>query len=80
MLKKACVIQDAGGILALHDIGFNPTNANPCVYVDDEKTTFILICVDDILRTNYQDHWFALNDLDGVEYCLVIEIYRTMQG
>jgi hypothetical protein len=33
----------------LKNIGLTPTNADPCVYVDEGKSNFVLIYVDDIL-------------------------------
>lgn len=34
--------------MALKDAGLIPTNVDPCVYVNEEKTIFLLIYVDDI--------------------------------
>lgn len=76
---------------ALRDIGFIPTNADPCVYVDDEKCTFVMVYVDDILVMSKDkekaEHTkcelkrrFVLQDLGEAKFCLGIEIQRTREG
>lgn len=56
LLKKALYgLRQAGRLWnfkfreALKDAGLFPTNADPCVYVNKERTTFLLVYVDDIL-------------------------------
>lgn len=76
--------------VALRDIVFSPTNADPCVYMDKEKRVFITVYVDHKLivfgnkdkanhTKNELKHRFALKDLGDANYCLDIETYRTRE-
>lgn len=76
---------------ALKDAGLAPTNADPCVYVNKERTIFLLVYVDDILiaSKSYGDRkgaidilkkWFAIKDLGEAKYCLGIEIIRARES
>lgn len=69
----------------LKDIGLTPTNADPCVYVDKEELTFVLIYVDDILivyKNKNKEKFiksklseaFEIKDLGPAKFCLGIEI------
>lgn len=71
----------------LRNIGLTPANADPCVYVDSGKLTFILVYVDDILvvsndiqRENQIKEKLArslkIKDLGEAKYCLGFEIRR----
>ena len=71
----------------LQKIGLVPTNADPCVYVDKNGGTFILVYVDDIriisndrarerqIKEKLSES-FDVKDLGEAEYCLGIEIHR----
>lgn len=73
------------------DIAFRNTNTNTCVYVDVEKSAFVMVYVDDILviSKNKQKAYyirdelkrrFALKDLGDAKYCHYFETQRTMEG
>lgn len=75
----------------LEDLKFISTNADPCVYVDEGKLTFILIYVDDILIVSNDQarvrqikdrlsRSFRVKDLGEAKYCLGIEINRDREG
>lgn len=75
----------------LRDIGLTPTNADPCVYTDKIKNTFILIYVDDILIVSNNraresqikqrlSREFKVKDLGEARYCLGVEITRDKEG
>lgn len=71
----------------LKKIGLNPTNADPCIYVDKNKFTYVLVYVNDLLIF-YKDRdrekaiksalskRFRLKDLGDARHCLGIEIHR----
>lgn len=74
--------------MALKDAGLTPTNADPCVYTNQEATTILLVYVDDILIAskdrehkrdivNLLQKRFAIKDLGDAKYCLGIEIIRS---
>lgn len=69
----------------LRNIGLAPTNADPCVYVEKEGMTFVLVYVDDILIVSNSiekerfiksklSQAFKIKDLGPAKYCLGIEI------
>jgi hypothetical protein len=65
--------------------GLVPTNADPCVYVDKNTRTFVLIYVDDILIISGNQEkerqikdvlskTFRIKDFGLAKYCLDIQI------
>lgn len=73
------------------EIGLTPCNADPCVYVDKEKLTYVLVYVDDILiisnnrRRENQiktmlSKEFKIKDLDEGRYCLDLEISQDQNS
>lgn len=68
-------------------ISLSPTHADPCVYVDREDMTFIIVYVDDILIVSNNrkreseikeklSECFKIKDLGEARYCLEFEIRR----
>jgi hypothetical protein len=68
--------------------GLVPTNADPCVYVDKNTRTFVLIYVDDILITSGNQERerqikevlskaFRIKDFGLAKYCLGIQIEQN---
>ena len=71
----------------LKNIGLTPTNADPCVYVNQNGHTFVLVYVDDILIISNDEsrerqiksklsQAFTIKDLGIAKYCLGIEIQQ----
>lgn len=68
----------------LRNMDFLPTNADPCVYVNEDKSVFILVYVDDILLISRDrkkmtpvkrglSQAFSIKDLGLAKYCLGME-------
>ena len=75
----------------LGSYGFQPTNADPCVYSDEDKKTFVLIYVDDFIIAyslpqrlaslkKALSNEFKLKDLGEAKFCLGIEIAQQSKG
>ncbi|XP_077277091.1 uncharacterized protein LOC143905509 isoform X1 [Temnothorax americanus] len=75
----------------LKKAGLSPTNADPCVYVNDDGTFFLLVYVDNILMASKGTKTtnriieilksrFAVKDLGEAKYCLGIEIIKSRES
>jgi len=75
----------------LRNIGLTPTNADPCIYVDTGKLTFVLVYVDDILIVSDSRKRerqikealiksFKIKDLGEAKHCLGFEIRRRVDS
>ena len=74
----------------LRNIRLAPTNADPCVYVDRDRCTFVLVYVDDILIISSHkkrerqikcelSRKFTIKDLGRAKYCLGIKIRQDKE-
>lgn len=72
----------------LKELGMTLTHADPCVYIDKNKSVLLLTYVDDIviasrdgaLINRLKDELakvFAVKDLGDIKYCLGIEVLRS---